>query len=176
MGFYFFALRGAKKILINPLKSFHDWKMKLFFIREEVIPIAMIFRESDVIEKEDLPILKGEDRYLRLLATLNRVFGEQVLVATGMSDKWSAHSKEVPVLLFNGEAMGVRPLGDGEVFWYEQIKPNFMYAPAEVFATPPTATEGARLPKPRPLRGVTSAGKEIFMFPARSLSARQIMS
>ncbi|KAJ0764369.1 hypothetical protein HanPI659440_Chr08g0291321 [Helianthus annuus] len=103
MGFYSFALGGAKKILINPPKSFHDWKMKFFFIREEVIPIAMIFRESDVIKKEDLPILKGEDWYLRLLATPNRVFGEQVLVTTGMRDKWSAHSKEVHVLLFNGE-------------------------------------------------------------------------
>ncbi|KAJ0702794.1 hypothetical protein HanPI659440_Chr14g0543701 [Helianthus annuus] len=175
MGFYSFALRDAKKILINPPKSFHDWKMKLFFIREEVIPIAMLFRESDVIEKEDLPILKGEDWYLQLLATPNRVFGEQVLVAAGMSDKWPARSKEVSVLLFNGEvaelyqsafptfggAMGVRPLGDGEVFWYEQIKPNFMYAPVEVFAAPLTVTEGARIPKPRPLRGVTSAGKEI---------------
>ncbi|KAM0014045.1 hypothetical protein Hdeb2414_s0039g00735641 [Helianthus debilis subsp. tardiflorus] len=31
-----------------------------------------------------------------------------------------------------------------------------------IFATPPTATEGAHIPKPRPLRGVTSAGKEIL--------------
>ncbi|KAJ0539047.1 hypothetical protein HanHA300_Chr08g0281851 [Helianthus annuus] len=58
--------------------------------------------------------------------------------------------------------MGVRPLGDGEVFWYEQIKNNFLYPPAGIFACPPTATEGAQLPKPRPLRGVTSAGKEIL--------------
>ncbi|MFS7912192.1 hypothetical protein Hanom_Chr02g00127021 [Helianthus anomalus] len=130
MGFCSFALRGAKKILINPPKSFHDWKIKFFFIREEVILIALIFRESYVIEKEDLPIPKGEDWYLRLLAIPNSVFGEQVLVADGMSDKWLAHSKEVPVLLFKGEvselyqsafptfggAMGVRPLGDGEVF------------------------------------------------------------
>ncbi|MFS8007865.1 hypothetical protein Hanom_Chr14g01265951 [Helianthus anomalus] len=36
-----------------------------------------------------------------------------------------------------------------------------MYAPAEVFDTPLTVTKGARIPKPRPLRGVTSAGKEI---------------
>ncbi|KAJ0548950.1 hypothetical protein HanIR_Chr08g0389611 [Helianthus annuus] len=103
MGFYSFALRDAKKILINPPKSFHDWKMKFFFIQEEVILIAMIFREPDVIENEDLPIPKAEDWYLRLLATPNRVFGEQVLVAAEMSDKWSARSKEVPVLLFNGE-------------------------------------------------------------------------
>ncbi|MFS7936595.1 hypothetical protein Hanom_Chr05g00417411 [Helianthus anomalus] len=92
-----------------------------------------------------------------------------VLVAAGISDKWPARSKEVPVLLFNGEvaelyqsafptfgrAMGVRPLGDGEVFWYEEIKPNFMYAPAEVFATPPTTTEGARIPKQGLYEGAT---------------------
>ncbi|KAJ0592099.1 hypothetical protein HanHA300_Chr03g0080931 [Helianthus annuus] len=31
MGFFSFALRSAKKILINPPKSFHDRKMKFFF-------------------------------------------------------------------------------------------------------------------------------------------------
>ncbi|KAM0044001.1 hypothetical protein Hdeb2414_s0010g00348021 [Helianthus debilis subsp. tardiflorus] len=109
------------------------------------------------------------------MVTPNRVYGEQVLVAADMSDKWPARSKEVPILLLNGEevalyqsafptfggAMGVKPLGDGEVFCYEQIKPNFMYARAEVFTTPPVATEGARIPNLRPLRGVTYAGKEI---------------
>ncbi|KAM0037977.1 hypothetical protein Hdeb2414_s0013g00409491 [Helianthus debilis subsp. tardiflorus] len=168
MGFYSFALRGVKKIIINPPKSFHDWKMKFFFIREEVIPITMLFHESDVIENEDLPIPKGEDWYLRLMATPNKVFGEQVLVAVRMSDKWPAHSKEVHVLLFNGEVaelyQSAFPTFGGAIrpnFMYEQIRPNFMYAPAEVFATPSTATEGVRLPRPRPLRGVTSAGKEI---------------
>ncbi|KAJ0734413.1 hypothetical protein HanPI659440_Chr11g0419801 [Helianthus annuus] len=139
----------------------------------------MIFREPDVIEKEELPILKTEDRYMRLMATPNRVFGEQVLVAARMSDKWPARSKEVPILMFYGEdmfpyflyqsafptfggAMGVRPLGDGEVFWYEQIKNNFMYPLTGIFASPLSATKGAHLPRPRPLRGVTSAGKEIL--------------
>ncbi|KAF5803022.1 hypothetical protein HanRHA438_Chr06g0275511 [Helianthus annuus] len=176
MGFYSFGFRAAKKILINSPKSFHDWKMKFFFIREEVIPIVMIFRESDKTEKEELPIPKTVDWYMRLLATSNMIFGEQVLVAAGMSDKWPARSKEVPVLMFEGEvaqlyqstfptfggAMGVRPLGDGEVFWYEQIKNNFLYPLTGIFANPPTSTKGAQLPKPRPLRGVTSAGKEIL--------------
>ncbi|KAM0009277.1 hypothetical protein Hdeb2414_s0093g00789521 [Helianthus debilis subsp. tardiflorus] len=124
MGCYSFGLHAAKKILINPPKSFHDWKMKFFFIREEVIPIAMIFRETDKIEEEELPISKAADWYMRLLATPNMIFGEQVLVAAGMSDKWHARSKEVPVLMFEGE--------------------------------------GAQLPKTRPLRGVTSARKEIL--------------
>ncbi|MFS7978021.1 hypothetical protein Hanom_Chr10g00910781 [Helianthus anomalus] len=154
MGFYSFGLHAAKRILINPHKSFHDWK--IFFIREEVIPVAMIFRKSDKIEKKELPIPKTTYWYLRLLATPNRIFK----VAAGMSDKWPAHSKEVPVLMFEGEvykstfptfrgAMGVRPLGDDEVFWYEQIKNNFLYPPAGIFASPPTANEGAQLPKPR---------------------------
>ncbi|KAJ0432369.1 hypothetical protein HanIR_Chr17g0858411 [Helianthus annuus] len=113
---------------------------------------------------------------MRLMANPNCIFGKQVLVATGMSDKWPERSEEVPVLMFNcevaqlyqsafptfGGAMGVRPLGAGEVYWYEQIKSNFLYPPAGIFANPPTATEGAQLPKPRPLRGVTSAGKEIL--------------
>ncbi|MFS8021026.1 hypothetical protein Hanom_Chr16g01422641 [Helianthus anomalus] len=130
------------------------------------MPIAMIFRESDEILKEDLPLPKKEMWYMRLTATPNKVFGEQVLVAAGMSDRWPARSEEVPVLLLNGEvkqlyqaafttfgeAMGVRPLESGEAYWYEQIKDNFMYHPAGVFSNPPTTTEDAHLPNPRPLQ------------------------
>ncbi|KAF5767239.1 hypothetical protein HanRHA438_Chr14g0631921 [Helianthus annuus] len=93
-----------------------------------------------------------------------------------MSDKWSKTSNEVPVLKFKdrgahlyqaafptfGGSMGVRPLRSGEPYWYLQIKGNFLYPRAGVFANPPSATEGALLPKPRPLRGVTSAGMEIL--------------
>ncbi|MFS7945099.1 hypothetical protein Hanom_Chr06g00519981 [Helianthus anomalus] len=107
------------------------------------------------------------------MPTLNRVFGEQVLVAVGMSDKWPKRSKEVLVLLLDGEQalyqsafktfagnMGVRPLRDGEEFWYKQIKPCFIYALAELFVNPPVATECANFPNPRPCRAVTSAGEE----------------
>ncbi|MFS7994581.1 hypothetical protein Hanom_Chr12g01107711 [Helianthus anomalus] len=119
--------------------------MKFFFVREEVMPITMIFWESDKIEKEELPIPKTVDWYMHSLATPNRIFGEQVLVSAAMSDKWPERS-EVPVLMFNGEA----------------------------FANPPTATEGAQLPKPRPLRGVTSAGKEIlYLSSEKSIGSSQ---
>ncbi|KAJ0813372.1 hypothetical protein HanPSC8_Chr17g0772681 [Helianthus annuus] len=65
MGFFSFASRGAaKKILLNPPKSFHHWKPKFFYIREEVIPIAMTFRAcSAPIPKEDLPIPKHANWY-----------------------------------------------------------------------------------------------------------------
>ncbi|KAJ0615335.1 hypothetical protein HanIR_Chr02g0072961 [Helianthus annuus] len=36
-----------------------------------------------------------------------------------------------------------------------------MYPVADAFTSPPTATEGAQFPKPRLLRSVTSAGKEV---------------
>uniref|UniRef100_A0A251TAB7 Uncharacterized protein n=1 Tax=Helianthus annuus TaxID=4232 RepID=A0A251TAB7_HELAN len=100
MGFFSFASRGAaKKILLNPPKSFHDWKPKFFFIREEVLPIAMPFRDwTEAIPKEDLPIPKNARWYQQLNPTPNRVFGENVLVAAKMSDRWSPNSKEVPVL------------------------------------------------------------------------------
>ncbi|KAJ0680790.1 hypothetical protein HanPI659440_Chr16g0628311 [Helianthus annuus] len=105
LGFFFFALRNVKKILINPPKSFHDWKMKFFFICEEVIPIAMEFRQPSAIPKEDTPIPKKAAWYDKLMATPNRVFGKQVLVAVGMSDKWPKRSKDVPALLSNGEGV-----------------------------------------------------------------------
>ncbi|KAM0047094.1 hypothetical protein Hdeb2414_s0009g00324451 [Helianthus debilis subsp. tardiflorus] len=140
-----------------------------------MLPIAMIFRPSGEIEKEDTPIPKKEAWYDNLMLTPNRVFGDQVLVAAGMSDKWPEGSKEVPVLLLDGEAqalyqsafktfagtMGVRPLRDGEEYRYEQIKPRFIYAPAELFVNPPVETEGVHIPNPRPCRAVTSAGEEI---------------
>ncbi|MFS7957749.1 hypothetical protein Hanom_Chr07g00670081 [Helianthus anomalus] len=176
MGFFSFASRGAaKKILLNPPKSFHDWKPKFFFIREEVLPVAMPFRDwTEVIPKEDLPIPKTALWYLQLTPTPNRVFGENVLVAARMSDQWSPSSREVPVLKLGdqeaqlyqaafstfGGSMGVRPLRDDEESWYDQIKGNFMFPAADAFSSPPTTTEGAQYPKPRPLRSVTLAGKE----------------
>ncbi|KAF5795709.1 hypothetical protein HanRHA438_Chr08g0354381 [Helianthus annuus] len=61
IGFYSSSNRGvAKKILIGPPKSFHNWKMTFFFIREEVIAIAMIFGESDKI----VPFQRGVRRFV----------------------------------------------------------------------------------------------------------------
>ncbi|KAJ0742870.1 hypothetical protein HanPI659440_Chr10g0369101 [Helianthus annuus] len=173
MGFFFFALRNTKKILISPPKSFHDWKMKFFYIHAEVTPMAKQFRNRGPIPKEDVAIPRGAAWYENLLALLNRVFGEQILVAVGMSEKWSKDSENILVLLLEGEetalyqgafftfagVMGTRPLRDGEEFWSEQMRPNFMHARLEAFATPPIASEGACIPNPMLCRAVTSAGK-----------------
>ncbi|KAJ0726448.1 hypothetical protein HanPI659440_Chr12g0470471 [Helianthus annuus] len=103
----------------------------------------MIFRAPDTIEKEELPIPKGEAWYLKLVATPNWIFGENVHVAAQMSDQWPEDCTAVPVLKF-------------------QDRGRFLYPPAGSFANPPTATEGVHLPNPRPLRAVTSVGKEIL--------------
>ncbi|KAM0067325.1 hypothetical protein Hdeb2414_s0002g00059741 [Helianthus debilis subsp. tardiflorus] len=130
---------------------------------------------SEPIVKEDLAIPKKEAWYLKHTATPNRVFGENVLVAAQMSDQWPHESKELPVLKFEdreaqlyqvafptfGGSMGVRPLRSGEEYWYDRIKPRFMYPVPRAFADPPTATEGAYIPNPRPLCALTSAGKEV---------------
>ncbi|KAJ0455181.1 hypothetical protein HanIR_Chr15g0748301 [Helianthus annuus] len=57
--------------------------------------------------------------------------------------------------------MGVHPLRSGEQYWYDRIKPRFMYPVPGAFADLPAATEGAHIPNTRPLRALTSAGKEI---------------
>ncbi|MFS7925428.1 hypothetical protein Hanom_Chr04g00284851 [Helianthus anomalus] len=136
----------------------------------------MTFREwSEPIPKEDLPIPKKANWYLQLTPTPNRVFGENVLVAAGMSDQWAPDSKDIPVLKLSdqevqlyqaafvtfGGVIGSRPLKAGEQYWYDQIKGYFMYPVADAFADPPTSTEGAHIPNPRALSSVTSAGKEI---------------
>ncbi|MFS7968191.1 hypothetical protein Hanom_Chr09g00794601 [Helianthus anomalus] len=71
MGFFSFTLRAAKKILINPPKSFHDWKMKFFFIRAEVILMAMQFRGMGPIPKEEIKVPRGAAWYENLMALPN---------------------------------------------------------------------------------------------------------
>ncbi|MFS7965041.1 hypothetical protein Hanom_Chr08g00757441 [Helianthus anomalus] len=75
-----------------------------------------------------------------------------------MSDKWPETSNEVHILKFEDRGA---PLSScfPHIWW---IKGHFLYPPAGAFANPPAATEGAHLPNPRPLRAVTSTGKEIL--------------
>ncbi|MFS7912594.1 hypothetical protein Hanom_Chr02g00131791 [Helianthus anomalus] len=106
--------------------------MNFFFIRAELIPMP--------IHKEEMKVPRGAAWYENLMALTNRFFGEQVLLAAGMSDKWPENNENVPVLLLGDEevalyqsaflvfvgVMGVRPPRDGEEYCLEQIRPNFM--------------------------------------------------
>ncbi|KAM0052184.1 hypothetical protein Hdeb2414_s0007g00245281 [Helianthus debilis subsp. tardiflorus] len=54
-GFYSFAqCPSAKKILLSPPKSFHEWKPKFFFIKAGVIPMKMTLRGAEDTEVETL--------------------------------------------------------------------------------------------------------------------------
>ncbi|MFS7954152.1 hypothetical protein Hanom_Chr07g00626911 [Helianthus anomalus] len=127
---------GAKKIVISPPKSYHDWKGKFFYIHEEVIPISMEFREHVPVSKEDMKVPKGVAWYEGLRALSNQAFSESVLVAASLSDKWPHDSEEVLVLLMEDAdtllptevelyhlaflayagVMVARALGDGEEY------------------------------------------------------------
>ncbi|MFS7937355.1 hypothetical protein Hanom_Chr05g00426611 [Helianthus anomalus] len=80
LGFYSFAIRSSKKRLINPPKSYHDWKGKFFFIREDVILVAMEFRGPSPIPKEDMRIPRGATWCESLKELPNQSFGGHVLV------------------------------------------------------------------------------------------------
>ncbi|MFS7906655.1 hypothetical protein Hanom_Chr01g00061811 [Helianthus anomalus] len=129
LGFFSFSLRATKKILINLPKSFHDWKIKFFYIRSKVIRMVMKFHDMASILKEDLKIPRGTTRYEKLLALRNQAGWVQLLVAAGMSDRWPHDSTNLPVHLLeevalyhrafpaHADVIGVRPLRAGEEYW-----------------------------------------------------------
>ncbi|MFS8015158.1 hypothetical protein Hanom_Chr15g01353071 [Helianthus anomalus] len=54
-GFYSTVQRAsAKKILLQPPKSFHDWKPKFFYIKAGVIPMKMSFRGKEDVVPETI--------------------------------------------------------------------------------------------------------------------------
>ncbi|MFS7953831.1 hypothetical protein Hanom_Chr07g00623201 [Helianthus anomalus] len=57
-----------------------------------------------------MKVSRGVAWYENLMALPNRVFGEQVLVAAGMSNKWPEDCESVLVLLLGGESV-LRNLG-----------------------------------------------------------------
>ncbi|MFS7998842.1 hypothetical protein Hanom_Chr12g01158801 [Helianthus anomalus] len=143
MGFFSFALRTAKKISKSPPKSFHVWNMNIFFIRSEVIPMEMQL-----------------ERWARLPKKIWRF----LVARHGMKARLYQSSFPTVVVV-----MGTRPLRDGEEFWFEQIRPNFMYMWLDAFAALPLATEGARIPNPRLCRAITFTGKEIVYLSTEEL-------
>ncbi|KAJ0809373.1 hypothetical protein HanPI659440_Chr01g0014061 [Helianthus annuus] len=137
----------------------------------------MDFRALGPISEETPVVLKSAGWYNNLKALPNQAFGENTLVIVAISDKRPCDILEVPIFLQEGieidlyhrafptcsGVMGMRPLCEGEQLWYDKIWVNFMYATADAFATPPTATEGARFLNPRPCKAITSAGEEVIM-------------
>ncbi|KAJ0800317.1 hypothetical protein HanPI659440_Chr03g0101571 [Helianthus annuus] len=153
-GFYSFIQRSsAKKILLSPPKSFHDWKPKFFFIKARVIPMKMIFRGKEDVATETIQTPFSESWYQDLKDVSSIDLPEKSLVGACMSLCWRMNREDKPVYMEDGKVVSlyivafereggkmatVLKRADEEV-WYLQIVKNFVLPRDEDLAVqPPT--------------------------------------
>ncbi|KAJ0622898.1 hypothetical protein HanIR_Chr01g0025791 [Helianthus annuus] len=160
-GFYSFAQRSsAKKILLVPPKSFHEWKPKFFFIKAGVIPMKMIFRGTEDIVVENMKTPELEIWYQDLKDIPSIELPERALVAAGMSLHWKMDHEDKPVYMEDDRSkiwdfltllfsvlrekgkMTTIPKGVGEELWYLQIVKNFALPRDEDLAAQPSTGAG----------------------------------
>ncbi|MFS7954503.1 hypothetical protein Hanom_Chr07g00631251 [Helianthus anomalus] len=108
----------------------------------------MEFRALGFTPKKDIVIPKGTAWYEGLKVLPNQAFGEQVLVAVRISDRWSRNSKKVLVLL----------LDDVEINLYHRTFPTNVRV-----MDPPAATEGARILNHGLCRAITPIREEVIL-------------
>ncbi|KAJ0743390.1 hypothetical protein HanPI659440_Chr10g0375271 [Helianthus annuus] len=103
-GFYCFVQRAsAKKILLNPPKSFHDWKQKFFFIKVGVIPMRMTFRGKEDIPTETIQTPVDENWYQDLKDVPSITLPEKALVGASMSLNWRMDREDKTVYTEDGK-------------------------------------------------------------------------
>uniref|UniRef100_A0A251RMQ0 Putative transposase (Putative), gypsy type n=1 Tax=Helianthus annuus TaxID=4232 RepID=A0A251RMQ0_HELAN len=139
-GFYSFVQRAsAKKILLHPPKSFHDWKQKFFFIKAGVIPVRMVLRGKEDVPVETLRTPSDETWYQDLKEIPNIILPERAHVGAGMSLNWKMDRDDKPVYTEGGHVvalyvvaykreggkMGTIKKNADEEFWYDRIVRNF---------------------------------------------------
>ncbi|KAJ0887514.1 hypothetical protein HanRHA438_Chr09g0391661 [Helianthus annuus] len=139
-GFYSFVQRAtAKKILLHPPKSFHDWKQKFFFIKAGVIPVRMVLRGKEDVPVETLRTPSDETWYQDLKEIPNIILPEKALVGAGMSLNWRMDRDDKPVYTEGGHVvslyvvaykreggkMGTIKKKPDEELWYHRIARNF---------------------------------------------------
>ncbi|KAF5795006.1 hypothetical protein HanRHA438_Chr08g0346071 [Helianthus annuus] len=136
-GFYSFIQRAsAKKILLNPPKSFQDWKPKFFFIKAGVIPLKMVFRGKEDVVTETIQTPFSEAWYQDIKDVLSIALPEKALVGAGMSLCWRMNREDKPV---EGGKMATVPKRANEELWYLQIVKSFVLPRDEdLSAQPPT--------------------------------------
>ncbi|KAM0048750.1 hypothetical protein Hdeb2414_s0008g00278071 [Helianthus debilis subsp. tardiflorus] len=89
LGFYSFIQHAsAKKILLSPLKSFHDSKPKFFFIKAGVIPMKMVFRGKEEVATKTIQTPYSEAWYQDIKDVLSIALPEKALVGAAMSLCW----------------------------------------------------------------------------------------
>ncbi|KAJ0735265.1 hypothetical protein HanPI659440_Chr11g0430171 [Helianthus annuus] len=156
-GFYSFVQRAsAKKILLNPPKSFHDWKHKFFFIKAGVIPMRMVLRGKEDVPIETLQTPSEETWYQDLKEIPNIALPEKALVGAGMSLNWKMDRDDKPVYTEGGHVvslyvvaykreggrMGTIKKNPDEEFWYDRIAKNFSFPRDADLFDPPAAGAG----------------------------------
>ncbi|KAJ0702274.1 hypothetical protein HanPI659440_Chr14g0527551 [Helianthus annuus] len=157
-GFYSFAqCLSAKKILLTPPKSFHEWKPKFFFIKAGVIHMKMTFRGAEDIVVENMKTPESEIWYQDLKDIPSIELPERALVAAGMSLHWKMDREDKPVYM-----------EDDRKLWYQQIIRNFALPRDEDLAAQPSTGAGELInlgigpeKKKRRVSAVTIASKKI---------------
>ncbi|KAJ0692111.1 hypothetical protein HanPI659440_Chr15g0582311 [Helianthus annuus] len=99
-GFYSFIQRAsAKKILLIPPKSFHDWKPKFFFIKAGVIPMKMVFRGKGEVATETIQTPFSEAWYQDIKDVPLIALPEKAMVDAAMSLYWRMNREDKPVYM-----------------------------------------------------------------------------
>ncbi|KAJ0561205.1 hypothetical protein HanHA300_Chr06g0220221 [Helianthus annuus] len=129
-GFYsFMQCFSAKKILLVPPKSFHEWKPKFFFIKSGVIPVKMTFRGAEDIQTETLnaPVTEIWHQDIKEISSIQ--LSERALVAAKMSLYWKADHHD-------NRCMWKTKLVSHEILFLYYVKPfvnGFLYADVALY-------------------------------------------
>ncbi|KAM0064223.1 hypothetical protein Hdeb2414_s0003g00100371 [Helianthus debilis subsp. tardiflorus] len=141
---------SAKKILLVPSKSFHEWKPNFFFIKACVIPVKMNFRGTDEIPLETLEAHVIEIWYQNIKESPSIQLPERALVAAKMSLYWRADRRDKPVYVEDKTMVYKREkgkkttvqLGADEEPWYHHMVKNFALPQDAELEAPPSTDVG----------------------------------
>ncbi|KAM0027518.1 hypothetical protein Hdeb2414_s0019g00541151 [Helianthus debilis subsp. tardiflorus] len=140
-GFYSFSQRPtAKKILLVPPKSFHEWKTKFFYIKTWAILVKMSFQGAEDILAETHKTPETEIWYQDIKDVPSIELPEKALVAAKMSLHWKADHDDRPVYVEGDKIVALYVVaykrekgkmstvqrGADEETWYHRIMKNFV--------------------------------------------------
>ncbi|MFS7913254.1 hypothetical protein Hanom_Chr02g00139691 [Helianthus anomalus] len=154
-GFYSFMQHASsKKILLQPPKSFHDWKQKFFIIKVRVIPMKLVFRGKEETAAEMIQTPHSENWYQDLKDVPLIALPEKALVGAAMSLCWQMNREDKPVYMEGdkvvslyvdafereGGKMATIPKIPDEELWYHRIAGNFVFPRDEDLTAQPSSS------------------------------------
>ncbi|KAJ0720946.1 hypothetical protein HanOQP8_Chr08g0269721 [Helianthus annuus] len=156
-GFYSFVQRASvKKILLQPPKSFHDWKHKFFFIKVGVIPMRMTFRGKVDVHTETIQTPVNENWYQDLKDVPCIALPEKAFVSASMSLNWRMNWEDKPVYMEGDKVVSLYVIAferesgkmstvakrPDEELWYYRIVRNFVFPRDDDLTAQPAADAG----------------------------------